>query len=68
MTFGRKGAGVVTEMRSGGRLVFAVQGPERSHDCYRLICPGDEYLLTIEEEIVCPDCVRAEDASRWLVA
>ena len=43
---------------------FVAQEPEHCHDCYRLIKIGEIYHLTIDNAILCPDCIRATDAIR----
>lgn len=43
---------------------FVAEEPEHCHDCYRLIRRGQRYFLTIEQAVVCADCIRAEDAVR----
>jgi hypothetical protein len=43
---------------------FVADEPEHCHDFYRPIRPGQTYFLTIEQAVVCPDCVRPADAVR----
>ena len=43
---------------------FAAEEPVHCHDCYRLIRPGQAYFLTIEDLVLCPDCIGAADAIR----
>ena len=43
---------------------FVAEKPEHCHDYYRLIRPGHRYFLTIEQLVVCPDCVGTADAIR----
>jgi hypothetical protein len=54
----------MTETPTDDQPGFVARKPEHCHDCYRLICPGQTYFLTIEQAVVCPDCLRTADAIR----
>jgi hypothetical protein len=36
---------------------FIAEKPEHCFACYRLIRPGQTYYLTVEQEVLCADCV-----------
>ena len=55
----------MTVTHSDDRRGFVATEPEPCHDGYRLSHPGQRYFLTIEQAVVCPDCVRAADTI-WL--
>lgn len=54
----------MTETPPDDKPGFVAQEPEHCHDCYGLIQPGGTYYLTIEDAVLCPDCVRVADAIR----
>ena len=54
----------MTVTHSDDRRGFVATEPEPCHDGYRLSHPGQRYFLTIEQAVVCPDCVRAAGANR----
>jgi hypothetical protein len=43
---------------------FVAEEPEHCHDCHRLIRAGQRYFLTIEQAVVCPECIGESDAVR----
>lgn len=43
---------------------FVADEPEHCHDCYRLVRPVDTYYLTIDNAVLCTECIRAADAIR----
>jgi hypothetical protein len=43
---------------------LAAEEPVHGHDWCRLIRPGQTYFLTIEQAVVCLDCVRGLDDIR----
>jgi hypothetical protein len=43
---------------------LAAEEPVHGHDWYRLIRPGQRHFLTIEQVVVCLDCVRGLDDIR----
>lgn len=54
----------MTGAPNGGLPGFVAEEPEHGHDWCQLIRPGQPYYLTIEHELVCPDCIRAAGAIR----
>jgi hypothetical protein len=52
----------MTETPTDDQPGLVAERPEHCHDCYRLIRPGQRYFLTIEQAVVCSDCVRTADA------
>jgi hypothetical protein len=59
-----KGSTALTETPTKVQPGFVAQEPEHCHDCYRLIRPGQRYFLTIEQAVLCPDCIRTSDSIR----
>jgi hypothetical protein len=59
-----KGASAMTGTPTDDLPGFVAEEPEHCDDCYWLIGPGQRYFLTIEQAVVCPDCVGAADAIR----
>lgn len=43
---------------------FVAEKPEHCHECYRLIRPGQRYMLTMEQAVVCPSCASTTEAIR----
>ncbi len=54
----------MTETPTDDRPGFVAEKPEHCHACYRLILSGQTYYLTMEDAMLCPDCVTAAEAIR----
>jgi hypothetical protein len=59
-----KGASAMTDTPNNDNPGFVAQRPEHCHACFRLICPGDTYYLTIAQDVLCADCALVEEIIR----
>jgi hypothetical protein len=59
-----KGATSMRETTTYHQPRFVAEEPENFRDRYRLIRPGQTHFVTIEEAVLCPGWIKAEDAIR----
>ena len=54
----------MTDTPADDKPGFVAKDPEHCHDCCRLIQAGETHDLTIDNAVLCPDCIRETDAIR----